>query len=149
MDQVEEAIASGKAFDKLVEFVEAQGGDSGVIKHPEQFEKAALSYEVKASTSGYVNHINTEQIGIASVVLGAGRETKESAIDYSAGIKLMKKYGEEVKAGEVLGILYTNKEASISSAAKMVEEAYSIGESMPVTIPHIYARVEVDKVERF
>lgn len=149
MALVEEAIASGAAFNKLVELVEAQGGDSSVIKNPELFEKAALTFEVKAKKAGYINHINTEEIGIASVVLGAGRETKESEIDYSAGIQLIKKYGEQVAEGDILGVLYTNKEGAIKQAAAMFEEAYTIGESMPVAIPHIYARVELDKVERF
>lgn len=146
---VKQAIADGSAFQKLVDLVEAQGGDSNVIKNPELFEKATHSFEVKATKAGFITHINTEQIGIASVVLGAGRETKESDIDFSAGIELIKKYGEEVAEGDVLGILYSNKEASFAQAASMFEEAYTIGATRPVVLPPIYARVEYDKVERF
>lgn len=146
---VKQAIVDGSAFQKLVELVEAQGGDSKVIKNPELFEKAAHCYEVKATKAGFITHINTEQIGIASVVLGAGRETKESDIDFSAGIELIKKYGEEVTEGDVLGILYSNKEASFAQAASMFEEAYTIGATRPEELPPIYARVEYDKVERF
>ena len=122
--QAEEAITSGRALKKLEEFVAAQGGDASVIADPDSFEQAAYSYEVKAAKSGYINHINTEQIGIASMILVAGRETKESEIDYSAGIWLEKKYGEKVEEGDVLGILYTNKEASIKEADRTVEAAF-------------------------
>lgn len=147
--QVEDAIDSGRAFDKLVELVAAQGGDVSVIKNPELFEKAKYSYEVKAPKAGYVTHINTEEIGIASVVLGAGRETKESVIDYSAGIELKKKYGEKVQEGDVLGVLYTMKEESLSGAQAMFVKAYTIGEEPPKVIPNIYARVEFDNICRY
>ena len=83
------------------------------------------------------------------MVLGAGRETKESIIDYSAGIFLEKKYGDVVKKGDVLGVLYTNNEASIESAARIFKKAYTIGETQPVYKPHIYARVEANKVTMF
>lgn len=146
---VEEAIRSGSALDKLVELVEAQGGDSSVIKNPEKFEQATIVYEVKATKEGYINHINTEEIGIASMILGAGRETKESVIDYSAGIEMKKKYGEYVKPGDVLGILYTNNEKAVKDADVVFEKAYTIAEEKPETKPHIYARVELDKIERF
>lgn len=146
---VEEAIASHRAYNKLIELVEVQGGDSSVIKSPELFEIAPYSYEVKATKAGYITHINTEQIGIASVVLGAGRETKESEIDYSAGIQLLKKYGDQVEPGEILGILYSKREKSFEQANAMFLEAYTIAESKPQSIPNIYARVEFDKVQRY
>lgn len=148
-EQVKEAIRSGKALEKLKEFITAQGGDVSVIEDPANFEQAACHYEVKAEADGYINHINTEEIGIASMVLGAGRETKESIIDYSAGIFLEKKYGDVVKKGDVLGVLYTNNEASIESAARIFKKAYTIGETQPVYKPHIYARVEANKVTMF
>ena len=147
--QVEEAISSGKAIEKLAEFVQAQGGDAEMIRNPELFEVATIEYEVKAEKSGFVNHMNTEQIGIASVVLGAGRETKESEIDYSAGIKMVKKYGDFVEKGDVLGVLYTNKEEAVAEAAHLFTEAYTIAEEKPISKPHIYARVELDKIEQY
>ncbi len=147
--RVEEVLANGSAFEKLVELVEAQSGDTNVIRNPETFKKALFAHEVKADKEGYVTHINTEEVGIASVVLGAGRETKESPIDYSAGIRLLKKYGDQVQQGDVLGILYTDKEKSLIEAERMFTEAYTIGQEKPATRPHIYARVTIDNVERY
>ena len=147
--QVHEALESGRAFEKLVELVEAQGGDSAVIRNPELFKKPNYEHEVVANQSGYITHINTEEVGITSVVLGAGRETKESEIDYSAGIRLLKKYGDKVEKGDILGILYTDKEESLPEAERMFIEAYTIGEEKPAHRPHIYARVTKDRVERY
>lgn len=147
--KVEEAIQSGKAYEKLIEFVEAQKGDASVIRNPQLFKKAIYEHPVLATEEGYVTYINTEEVGITSVVLGAGRETKESVIDYSAGIRLMKKYGDKVQIGDVLGILYTDKEESLQTAERMFKEAYTIGEEKPALRPHIYARITVDRVERY
>lgn len=147
--QVQEALTSGKAFEKLVELVEAQKGDSAVIRNPELFEKAQYEHKVVASQAGYVTLINTEEVGIASVVLGAGRETKESSIDYSAGIRLLKKYGDKVEKGDVLGILYTDRKDSLKEAERIFSDAYTIGNQKPAIKPHIYARITTDQVERY
>ncbi len=145
----EEAIRSGSALDKLVAMVEAQGGDPSVIKDTAKFRKAAYSYEVKAKSSGYVSHINTEDCGIASVALGAGRETKESIIDYAAGIILQKKYGEKVEAGEVLATFYAEDESYFVSAERILEKAYTISSDEPKEEPLVYARVTKESVERY
>ncbi|MDO5294362.1 MAG: pyrimidine-nucleoside phosphorylase [bacterium] len=147
--QAEEAIQSGRALKKLIELVEAQGGDTSVIEDPDNFEQASIVHEVVAKQDGFVNHIDTEQVGIASMILGAGRETKESIIDYSAGIDMKKKYGDKVVKGDVLGVLYTNKEESVENAERVFEKAYTIGEEKPECKPHIYARVELSKIERY
>lgn len=145
----EESIKSGTALEKLVAMVDAQGGDSSVIKDTAKFEKAAYAYEVKADKNGYITHINTEQCGIASVALGAGRETKESIIDYAAGIILNKKYGDKVEKGDVLATLYAEKESYFITASDMIANAYIIGDKEPAKEPLIYARVGKDSVERF
>lgn len=147
--QVKEALNSGRAFEKLVELVEAQKGDPAVIRNPKLFEKAKYEHKVVASQEGYVTHIDTEEIGIASVVLGAGRETKESVIDYSAGIRIMKKYGDQVEKGDVLGILYTEKKDALNEAERIFSEAYTIESKKPAIKPHIYARITKDQVERY
>ncbi len=147
--QVEEALDSGIAFEKFIELVEAQSGDASYIRNKELFKKAQYEHKVRAEESGYVTHINAEEVGITSVVLGAGRETKESLIDYSAGIRLLKKYGDQVQKGDVLGILYTDKKEALEDAKSVFAEAYTIGEAKPTTRPHIYARVTMDHVERY
>ena len=93
--------------------------------------------------------MNAEEIGETSVVLGAGRETKESAIDFSAGLILHKKYGDAVKKGDSLVTLYTSKENALADAEKMYREAIAIGDTQPPKEPLVYARVEKDKVEKY
>lgn len=144
-----ESIKNGKAFEKLVDMVEAQGGDVNVIKDISLFQKAPYEYKVRASREGYITHINTEQCGIASVVLGAGRQTKESEIDYSAGIILNNKIGNYVKSDDVLATLYASKEELFEEAAKMLEDAYTISDEKPKHEPLILARVEKDSIKKY
>lgn len=144
-----QAVESGAALEKLVAMVEAQGGDASVIRDTENFAKAKYSYEFKASKSGYITHINTEQCGIASVALGAGRETKESEIDYAAGIILVKKFGDHVEAGEVLATFYAENENYFKNALNLMEKAYTIEDTAPVIEPLVFARVGKDSVERY
>ena len=89
--KVKEALENGSALQKLMEMVEAQGGDSEVIKDVSKFEKASIKKEVLSPYDGYISFMDTKECGIASCILGAGRETKEDEIDYSAGIILKKK----------------------------------------------------------
>ena len=114
--QVLEAINSGKGFDKLKELVKAQGGNVSWIEDISKFPKAKFEVQVKSLKSGYIKSMNTEEIGKIACKLGAGRETKEDIIDYSAGIKVLKKTSDFVDKDEVLAILYTNKEDIIQEA---------------------------------
>jgi pyrimidine-nucleoside phosphorylase len=93
--------------------------------------------------------MNTEQCGIASLVLGAGRETKESTIDYSAGIILKNKVGDYVKAGDELAVLYTSKEETLKEAEKILLNATVIDETPVKQNPLIFARVDKEKVDIF
>ena len=121
--------------------VKGQHGDESYIYHPEKFPRAALSREVKAEKDGYVCHMDTESIGIASVCLGAGRSKKDDVIDYKAGIILKKKYGEPVKAGETLAVLYADDEKLFAEAEKKLLAAYEIGDTKPAEEPLVYDRV--------
>ena len=93
--------------------------------------------------------MDTESLGIASVMLGAGRETKDSIIDFSAGIIINKKYGEYTEAGEVLATMYANDESLFEAAAKKYLEAIEIKNTRPEIKPLIYARVGKDEILRF
>ena len=143
------AIEDGSAYNKFIEMVEAQGGDSNVIKDVDKFEKSKYSFEVKSEYSGYINSMDTESLGIASVMLGAGRETKDSIIDFSAGIIINKKYGEYIEAGEVLATMYANDESLFEAAAKKYLEAIKIKDIRPEIKPLIYARVSKDEILKF
>ena len=148
-EMAEKVIADGSAFETFCTMVKAQGGDDAVLRDYDKFAKAPYKAEVLADRDGYIVKMNAEEVGVTSVVLGAGRETKESNIDFSAGLILHKKYGDAVKKGENLVTLYTSKEESLKEAERMYREAVIIGDAQPEKEPLVYARVEKDKVEKY
>ncbi|WP_367569342.1 pyrimidine-nucleoside phosphorylase [Lacrimispora sp.] len=147
-EMAEKTIADGSALKKLAAMVEAQGGDPAVITDPSLFAKAPFEKEVKALKSGYITHMNTEQCGIASSLLGAGRITKESQIDYTAGIALKKKVGQQVEEGETIAVLYASKRDLFADAEHELLKAVTIGGQKPEEEPLIYVRVTGAGVER-
>ena len=139
-------MENGSALKKLVDMVEAQHGDSSMIKNPNMFKKANYYYDVVAQHSGYVTHTDAQQIGIASMVLGAGRETKESSIDFAAGIALKKKTGDKVQVGDTIATLYTEMYDTIPKAEDILRNAYTIGATPVEQEKLIIARVTQDGV---
>ncbi|OUR95074.1 pyrimidine-nucleoside phosphorylase [Flavobacteriales bacterium 34_180_T64] len=129
--KLKDLIKSGKAFDKFKEFVEAQGGDVNCIEHPELLPGAKYQRTYKSNENGYLSELNALDIGLTSVKLGAGRETKDSAIDFGAGIRLLKKMGDFVENGEALAVLYSNDESSFEKAVELMDLAYKISEEKP------------------
>jgi pyrimidine-nucleoside phosphorylase len=146
---IEEVIGSGKALDKLIEMVAAQGGDTEVIKDSEKFKKPKFSFELKSERKGYISHMDTETIGIASSLLGAGRKTKEDSIDYSAGIKLIKKTGDYVKPTDVLCIMYADNEDLFAEAAKKFLSGLEFSDEKVNVGPLVLAKVSKEGVERY
>lgn len=142
------SIADGSAFTKLKEMVAAQGGDVSVLDDPNRFRKAKTHLDIAAAKSGYLYSMNTEQCGIASMELGAGREKKEDTIDYSAGIILHKKTGDFVNAGEPFATLYSSSEDLCRTAERTFLRAVEIREEKPNRNPLIYARVTKAGVQR-
>ncbi len=126
---LEEIIASGKGLDKLAAFVEAQGGDSEWVYNPDLLPTAVKQIPVLAPKDGFVKSIEAESVGIAALLLGAGRETKTSEIDLAVGIVLEKKIGDPVKAGEALAVLHVNDETKVEEATDRLLKAYGIAES--------------------
>lgn len=123
------AIESGLARDKFTSWIIAQGGDPTLAANPAILPESGIKHPVLATKAGYITKMNAEQIGIASVVLGAGRETKDSVIDHSAGIVLTKKLGDRVKIGDTLCYLHTNDEGAIKKAEADFLEAITISYS--------------------
>lgn len=144
----EKTIADGSALKRLIAMVEAQGGDSSVIKDTSLFQKAPFKLEVKSPKGGYITHMDTERCGIASSMLGAGRITKESEIDFAAGIALKKKVGQSVAEGEVMAVLYTSQEELFLASVEEFISAVTISDEKPATEPLIYARVTKAGAER-
>ena len=128
--------------------VEAQGGDAGVILDTDKFASARFSHEVRAQRSGYISFMDAEGTGIASSMLGAGRQTKESTIDYAAGIILKKKTGDKVEEGQVIAVMYSEHEEFFEAAEQRYTEAVRIEDERPQEQPLIYARVTKDGVTK-
>lgn len=139
---VEEAIENGSAFEKFRELTEVQGGDVSYIDNTDNMPKAAFSYEVKAAKSGYIGFMDTEKIGTASVILGAGREKKDDIIDFTAGIVLNKKTGDYVNENDVICTLYTNDESTIKAAEAKILDAVDISGCIPDKKPLIYKTIK-------
>ena len=146
MAKVREAIESGAAFEKLCEMVKAQGGNTEVIRDTSKFGKAPVIRDIISPFSAYISGMDTESIGIASVMLGAGRETKESPIDYLAGIELVKKTGDFVNIGDTLAVFHTSNADLISGAQERFLSSLKTSETATVAKPLVYAKVERDKV---
>lgn len=137
-----ESVRTGAALQKMAEFVKAQGGDERYVYEPDRFPKAGLTYEVKAQTDGYISSMNTEEIGLTSLLLGGGRETKESEIDLTVGIVFEKKIGARVTSGDTLAVLHANDKERLSAAAGKLQNAIFIGQTPCEPIPHILGVVE-------
>ena len=129
--RVEDAIASGAAFETMKKWIAAQGGDARALEDFSLLPQASVVYEVKAPRSGYIRAMDTQKVGEASAVLGAGRQKKEDVIDYAAGIVLSKKTGDYVEAGETLATLYTNQAQTLAGSETLLLDALRWGEEAP------------------
>ena len=136
-----------REVEKFIQMTEAQGGDSSVLRDTDKFEKASIVQEVISPFDGYITFMDTKQCGIASCILGAGRETKDDAIDYSAGIVLKKKTGDKIQKGDVLAVLYTNKEDKVEAARNQFLQAIHVKEEKPEEEKLIFARVTAEEIE--
>lgn len=132
-------LEQGKAWERFLEFIAAQGGDIVKVRSKE-LALSPYKTEYKAKKDGYIQHIDALQIGICAMLLGAGRESKESKIDYGAGVYLHKKSGEYVRQGQTILDLYTSDPAKIDAALMRAEEAIVI-DSYPVGTKSYIARV--------
>lgn len=131
-EQVRQVIQNGKALDKLKQFVSAQGGDTSYIDHPELFEQASIIEEIRSEQDGFVGSINAQEIGICSLLLGGGRETKDSKIDPAVGLVFSKKVADPVKKGDVLATIYGNDSEKVKQAVEHFKKNYHITEEQPV-----------------
>lgn len=125
-----EAIASGRALEKFRQFISLQGGDPSFLEDPSQLPTAKNQMEIKADRAGYCHSIQADDIGYAAMHLGAGRQTKELALDYGAGLILNKLVGDEVKLGDVLCTLLYN-EVDPTESAQLAKAAFRIEDRPP------------------
>ena len=122
-------IEDGSALKKLEEFVAAQGGNPEAVHNYELLPKASIVMEIKAQEAGFVERIETDEIGMVSLILGGGRETKESDIDLSVGVVIKKKIGDAVEKGETVAILHGNDLKKMEQAKERFVAAYTFSNS--------------------
>lgn len=142
-------IKSGEAFLKLEEMVKRQKGDISALRNYDVFPKSKFSKSIFSDKSGYINKLDARGCGVSSVILGAGREQKDSIIDFSAGIVFSKKIGDFVKEGEVIAEIYSNSEEKLNFGEQKLKESIKIGDIRYPTLPLIQARVTKEGIERF
>jgi pyrimidine-nucleoside phosphorylase len=124
---LKEVIRNGKALAKFKEFIANQGGDASIVDHTEKLPQAAYLIEVPAKKTGVVAEIVADAIGTAAMLLGAGRATKESKIDLAVGLRLNKKVGDQVKIGESLVTIHSNR-PNVDDVLKKIYENIHIAD---------------------
>lgn len=132
-----EVIQNGSALNKLADFVAAQGGNAKAVYDTSLLPKASVTDEILSEQAGYVKKIDCDEIGICSLILGGGRETKESVIDLSVGMVLHKKVGDFVQAGESLATIYANDRDKLEVAKERFLKAYHFDKRQPEKLPFI------------
>ena len=149
LSMIRDAINSGEALEKLRVFIENQGGNKNVVDDYTLLPQASKIVPIKANKSGYISKIEAEEVGIAAMILGAGRETKEDLLDLSAGIVLEKKVGDYVNEGDILAYMHLNKEQKFEQAKERFINAYSIVEEKVEPKKLIYGVVTKNEVKKF
>lgn len=132
-----QTISDGSALKKLADFVTAQGGNADAVYDPSLLPKASLVEPLFADLDGYIHHIVCDEVGICSLLLGGGRETKDSSIDLSVGIVLKKKKGDYVKKGEVMAEVFANDLQKMKNAIERLGRAYILTKEKPLDSPFI------------
>jgi len=133
-------IENGEAFKKFVEIVKLQGGEINYIDNPDQYPKSIYIQKIKSVRRGYIETINTYNIGMASLELGAGRKTKEDKIDPKAGIVLFKKIGDYVNKGDIICELHSDSKSKIKSAEDIILRSIKFSNTKP-TLPKLIKKV--------
>lgn len=145
-DEAEEKVLTvlrnGEAYNKFLEMVRAQSGDISLIENTDKFRKARYRKDILSPADGFISATDAEKIGSSSVVLGAGRATKDDAIDYTAGIILHKKTGDKVQKGELIAELFTDEESKLSSAQAMFMSGLTFSDEPTERAELIYRVVE-------
>ncbi|GAB7386197.1 pyrimidine-nucleoside phosphorylase [Bacillaceae bacterium] len=138
--KLEDVLSSGEALATFHRFVEAQGGDPFVVDDPSRLPQANRHIEVIAEQDGYVTAVDAEAVGIAAMLLGAGRKKKGDLIDHAAGVTLQKKIGDPVRSGETLCVLHTNLQDT-GEAERTAKEAFAIGKKKPPKTVYVYETI--------
>jgi pyrimidine-nucleoside phosphorylase len=142
-------ISEGTAIEKLKDMVKAQYGNTAQIDNPELLPKAKYIVDIRAEEEGYVHGIDAEGVGRAALAVGAGRETKESPIDYSVGILLVKKVGDKVSKGDILGSVHINDMQKLEECKQKLIDAYDLSMEIPSPRPLIFGKVDKEGMHKY
>lgn len=147
-ERLQEVIHNGLALKKFKEFITRQGGNSQLVDNPQLLPTAKNIIELKATQNGYVQHIEADEVGMSALELGAGRQTKESILDLSVGIELIKKVGDEIRIGETIAKIHSNEEKKAQKAMERLLKAYTFSQEKIAPPRLIYGIVTKDGVQR-
>jgi pyrimidine-nucleoside phosphorylase len=139
MKLAEEMIMNGEALNRFREMVRLQKGDAQVVDDTSRLPTAKNRIEFKANATGYIQSVQCEQVGVASLVLGGGRNKKEDVLDFAVGLELHKKIGDAVQAGEAIATIHYNSNAKLDEALGLLQKAYEIG-PRPVSKPRVLVK---------
>lgn len=142
MERVREVLDNRQALNKLAEMIEQQGGNPNVIENYDLFKKPKYVYELTAGQDCYIERVMTDLLGVASMLLGAGRETKNSVIDYSAGIKLNKKTGMALRKGDVIATLYSDDSDKINASLETLKKSLVLSQKAEQQRPLILSSID-------
>jgi pyrimidine-nucleoside phosphorylase len=144
--QAQEIIESGKAWNKFLEIVQVQGGNISYIKNPTRYNITEIEETIGAQESGYIKSINAKNVGVASVNLGAGRQSLTDQIDPAAGIILHKKRGDFVKKGEPIFSIYANSKEKIARGINSLKNTVIFQKSIPPSEPTIIKYLDRENI---
>jgi pyrimidine-nucleoside phosphorylase len=137
----EELLKSGRAWDKFVEWIVAQGGDRSLIENTARLPQATIVRKVSSDQAGYIRSINALEVGLTSVDLGAGRAQKDDPIDYAVGIILHVKVGQSIERGQPLFTLHANDQAKALAAEERLRNAIQFSAESVQPLPLFYGVV--------
>ena len=126
MDKLRETIRNKSALNKFREFIEAQGGDGNVVDNTDLLPKASIIMDIISTQSGFIKHIETSEIGMVSLILGGGRETKDSNINLAVGLELKKKVGDRVEKEDVIATIHADDLERLKAAKERLDMAFEI-----------------------
>jgi pyrimidine-nucleoside phosphorylase len=149
MERCRDVVKNGKAYEKFIQLVKRQGGDVSFIEHLEKYPRSKFSGEVKSTQGGYVTAIDALELGLTGIELGAGRMKVDDVIDPKAGMRLAKKVGDAVNAGETLAIFYTDRKSAVSPASERIKGTFAVGLSKPDSVPLVISQIDKNGVTPF
>jgi pyrimidine-nucleoside phosphorylase len=149
IEKCRKSIIDGSAYRKLLDLVHAQGGDVNAIENIERYPISKFAMEIKSSEHGFIGEIDSFELGMSSILLGAGRQKMDDVIDMKAGIVLKKKVGDAVDVGDSLSVFHTDREDVLTAARRRISKAFKITPKQPERMPMILDIIDKNGVRKW